>query len=83
MYLVFDVEIPSPTPGAIRFKGRDNRIRRAEDMAAAHDFDHWLDETESYVVPRDVQSTQGHETFVHTNIRQYLNEILIKEGQER
>jgi hypothetical protein len=83
MYLVFDVEIPSPTPGAIRFKGGDNRIRRAEDMAAAHDFDHWLDETESYVVPRDVQSTQGHETFVHTNIRQYLNEILIKEGQER
>jgi hypothetical protein len=64
-------------------KGRDNRIRRAEEMAAAQDFDHWLDEKESYVVPKNVPSSQGRETYVHSNIRQYINEILIKEDQER
>lgn len=52
-------------------------------MAAAQDFDHWLDERESYVVPKNVPSSHGRKTYVHSNIRQYINEILIKEGQER
>jgi hypothetical protein len=64
-------------------KGRDHQIWRAEAMAADHGFDHWLDDTESYIVPKNVQSSEGHETFVHSNMRQYLNDILLTEDQQR
>ena len=66
-------------------KGRFHRQLRAEAKAEELDYDRYLDPTESIITSRGQTGglSSPREIFIHYNKRQYLNDILIKEEEER